>query len=111
MVTTAQDRRQEVLALEPRLLQCADTLTRDATEARALVHDTLDMAKAQDYRPGAGSSNTQVWLFGLLRQRFHSVERDRNYRRLRSAAVTELAEARKREALAEVVAEATRSAF
>jgi DNA-directed RNA polymerase specialized sigma24 family protein len=105
MATTSQDRRQEILALEPRLRLCADTMTRDAGEAHALVHETMAMAKASDYgAPDAG--NAQVWLFGLLRQRFHSVERDRNYRRLRSAAVTELAEARKRQALADVVADA-----
>src|SRR5438128_1125317 len=108
MVTTSQDRRQEILALEPRLRQCADTLTRDAGEAHALLHETLAMAKAHDYGK-AVSGSAQAWVFGLMRRRFHSVERDRNYRRLRSAAVTELAEARKREALAEVVAEAARA--
>jgi DNA-directed RNA polymerase specialized sigma24 family protein len=100
---TASDRRQQILALEPRLLDCADALTRDPSEARALLHETLTIAND----PAYGSAEVvgpEVWVFRLMRQRFYSVERDRDYRRSRSAAVTELGYARKRALLAQAEA-------
>jgi DNA-directed RNA polymerase specialized sigma24 family protein len=100
MTIQAQDRRQQILALEPRLLGCADAMTRDVHEARALVQDTLAAAQERGYGE-ADASTAQTWLFRLMRQRFHSVERDRDYRRSRSAQVTELAYARKREQAAQ----------
>lgn len=100
MTSKATDRRQEILALQPRLLDCAGALTRDAAEARALLHETLTIANDPEHGQAPGAS-TEVWIFRLLRQRFYSVERDRDYRRSRSAAVTELGYARKRALLAQ----------
>lgn len=95
MTMTAHDRRQELLALEPRLSDWAAALTRDAREAGALVRETLAIAGDPDQHP-ADSVSTQVWVHRLLRRCFHSVERDRDYRRSTSAAVTELGSARRR---------------
>lgn len=100
MTTTIDDRRQEILALEPRLLESAQALTGDAQRAKTLVAQTLKIAQAQDYG-AAESSGAQVWVFRLLRQRLHSVERDRDVRRHRSAAVTELGHIQKRGELAQ----------
>ena len=69
-----------MLALEPRLLDCAQTLTRDAGEAQTLVRQTFKLAKDRNYGLAEGG-DAQAWLFRLLRQRFYSVERDRDYRR------------------------------
>ena len=104
MTITVQERGQELLALEPRLRDCADALTRDPAESRALVQETLRIARDPDYDPGEGGAH--VWIFRLLRQRFYSVERDRDYRRSRSAAVTELGYARKRALAAQAAADA-----
>jgi DNA-directed RNA polymerase specialized sigma24 family protein len=102
MTTSLNERRQELLALEPRLRDCADALTRDADESRALVLETLRIARD----PECGESgDPKVWIFRLLRQRFYSVERDRDYRRSRSAAVTELGYARKRALAAQAAAD------
>ena len=65
-------------------------LTHDAIEASELVRDTL--ADAGDGAPQSEVS-TQAWIHGLLRRRFHSVERARIYARSRSAAVTALNDA------------------
>jgi DNA-directed RNA polymerase specialized sigma24 family protein len=80
MTTMIHDRRQEILALEPRLLGCAEALTHDAGEAQALVRQTFKLAKDRNYGLAEGG-NPEVWIFRLLRQRFHSVERDRDSRR------------------------------
>ena len=106
MTVKLHERRQELLALEPRLRDCADTLTRDAAESQALVLETLRITRAPDYDWPEGVS-TQVWIFRLLRQRFYSVERDRDYRRSRSAAVTELGYARKRALQAQAAEDAS----
>ena len=104
MSTKLNERRQELLALEPRLRDCADTLTRDPAESSALVQETLRLARDPEF--GAPEGATQVWIFRLLRQRFYSVERDRDYRRSRSAAVTELGYARKRALAAQAASDA-----
>ena len=96
MTTAAVSPRDTILALEPRLLAFAESLTRDPREAQALVAATLEAAEAAHY--GLGESATPLaWLFRVLRQQFHSVERDRNYRRSRSAVTADLASAKKRE--------------
>ncbi len=89
MITQVHERRQELLALEPRLRDCADGLTRDEAESKALMLETLRIARDPDYVWPVDVS-TQVWIFRLMRQRFHSVERDRDSRRSPSAAVPEL---------------------
>jgi DNA-directed RNA polymerase specialized sigma24 family protein len=99
MTTPIHDRRQDLEALGPHLLAWASALTRDASEARALVQETLLIADDPANGP-ADSVSTQVWIHRLLRRSFHSVERDRSYRRSTSAAVTELGYARKRALLA-----------
>jgi DNA-directed RNA polymerase specialized sigma24 family protein len=94
-INIVSERRQDMLALEPRLIEAAEALTRNAVEARALVVETLAAAEELDY--GASDpSSAQGWIFRLLRQRFHSVERERDYRRSRSALVTQMGEARKK---------------
>lgn len=103
MLTATEDRRDEILALEPRLLEIAQSMTRDANEAHVLVHETLMAAKDLDYGPVEGA---QAWIFRLLRQHFYSVERDRDYRRSRSSVITELGYARKRAMLAKAAAQA-----
>ena len=105
MTIALNERRQELLALESRLRDCADTLTRDPAESEALVLETLRIARDPEF--DAPEAATQVWIFRLLRQRFYSVERDRDYRRSRSAAVTELGYARKRALAAQAAADAT----
>jgi hypothetical protein len=100
-----RDRRQEIQALEARLSDCANTLTHNAAESRALLDETLTIAREPHYGCSERAS-THVLIFRLLRQRFYSVERDRNYRRSRSAAVTELGYARKRAELAKAAAQA-----
>ena len=96
MDITTRDRRQELLALGPSLLGWASALSRDPAEARALVQETLALAEDPAQQPSDDVS-TQTWIHRLLRRSFHSVERDRSYRRSTSAAVTELGSARKRE--------------
>lgn len=104
MTTKMEDRAPALAALEPRLRDCADALTRDPTESMALVQETLRIARdpATDWPDGGA----QAWVFRLLRQRFYSVERDRDYRRSRSAAVTELGYARKRLLAAQAASDA-----
>lgn len=98
-MSNAQARRDEILALEPRLLEAARSLTPDLGQAEILVRQTLHTAIA----PGYGQAEEvppQVWLFRLLRQTFHSVERDRVFRRARSVAAIELGLDRRRAELA-----------
>ncbi len=102
MSITAHDRRQEILALESSLLSWAGALTRDPHEARVLVDETLSVAGDPDQVPGNDES-TRVWLHRLLRRRFHSVVRDRNFRRSRSNPISAVGYARARVQLAEVV--------
>lgn len=76
----------EILELEPRLLECATSLTGDAAQAQALVRETLMIARDPAY--GAGEVvDPQVWIFRLLRQRFHVLGRDQERRRSRVGAL------------------------
>jgi DNA-directed RNA polymerase specialized sigma24 family protein len=103
-MTPTADRSQELLSLEPRLLDLAAALTRDTNEARILVHDTLKIARD----PAYGLTEqvpVQIWIFRLMRQRFYSLDRDRDFRRSRTNFATEHAYARKRAELAKIVAE------
>jgi DNA-directed RNA polymerase specialized sigma24 family protein len=95
MTINGRERRQDVLALEPRILEAASALTRNAAEARALVSATYAAAEELDYGAAEGAA-VEGWMFRLLRQRFHSVERERDYRRPRSALITQMEEAKRR---------------
>jgi len=88
-VPATHDRRQQILALEPRLLDCASSLTPDVNLAQALVRDTLKAARDADYGSAEGG-DPGVWVFRLLRQRFHSLGRDGDRRRSRRALVTDV---------------------
>jgi len=105
MSMTIEQRRDEILALEDRLLESAQSMTRDANEAHVLVAETLMAAKDLDYG-GADPTSAEAWIFRLLRRHFYSVERDRDYRRSRSSVITELGYARKRAMLAKAAAQA-----
>ena len=108
MSSLSPERRQEIMALEPRLLESAIRMTRDANEAKALVAETLAAARAS---PLAVSDEVgvEVWVFRLLRQQFHSLERDRHHRRAVSAFVTDQTYARKRSQLALAASAETRA--
>lgn len=86
------------------MLDWATSLTRDAQEARALVQETLIIARDPTYA-AKEDGDPRVWIFRLLRQRFYSLERDRAFRRSRSAFATEFAYAAKRAVLAQAVAD------
>ena len=105
MISASNERREQILAMEARLLDSAQSMTRDANEAHVLVHETLMAAKDRDYG-AADPSSAQAWIFRLLREHFYSVERDRDYRRSRSSVITELGYARKRAMLAKAAARA-----
>ncbi|WP_158915648.1 hypothetical protein [Caulobacter sp. S45] len=96
MTTVSDDRRSEILALEPSLLDWANALTHDEAEAHALLGRTLLAAMDPSHAP-KGDLSTRAWLHNLLRRSFHSVERDRDNRRFRSAAVTQLGRTQKRD--------------
>ncbi|HEY7851618.1 MAG TPA: hypothetical protein VIB82_01505 [Caulobacteraceae bacterium] len=91
-MTATNSLRRELQDLQPSLDAWAMALTHDAHEASDLVLDTLADADADNAAPEAGVS-TRTWIYGLLRRRFHSVERARVYARSRSAAVTALNDA------------------
>ena len=76
------------MALEPRLLESAIRMTRDANDAKALVAETLSAARASPFAV-SDEVGVEVWVFRLLRQHFHSLERDRHHRRAVSAFVTD----------------------
>ncbi len=103
MSDATHQRREAILALEPRLLGVAQSMTRDAHEAEVLVQETLMAAKDLGYG-AAEAAPAEVWIFTLLRRHFYSVERDRDYRRSRSSVITELGYARKRAMLAKAAA-------
>lgn len=99
MSGVSQERRQEIMALEPRLLEWANRMTRDANEAKALVSETLAAARTSALAAD-DESVVEVWVFRLLRQQFHSLERDRHHRRAVSAFATDQTYARKRSQMA-----------
>jgi hypothetical protein len=87
-----------------RALQWTGAYERADELARALVDETLMLAEDPAHEPG-GDVSTRMWIHRLLRRGFHSIERDRSYRRSTSAAVTELGYARKRLLAAQAEAE------
>ena len=89
MTPSATDLGGQIQALEARLLECATSLTGDTVQAQALVRETLTIARDPAY--GAREVvDPQVWIFRLLRQRFHVLGRDQERRRSRAghAAIT-----------------------
>jgi DNA-directed RNA polymerase specialized sigma24 family protein len=99
MSSASPEKRQEILALEPRLLDWAGRMTRDANEAQALVRETLAAARASALAADDEVA-VEVWVFRLLRQQFHSLERDRHHRRATAAFTTDQTYVRKRSQLA-----------
>lgn len=85
MIPAAPDMGRQIQALEARLLQSATSLTGDTVQAEALVRETLTIASDPAYAAGE-VVDPQVWLFRLLRQRFHVLGRDQERRRSRVAA-------------------------
>ncbi len=77
MSTQFEKLRQEILALQPALVDSAIRLAGDESEAHALVDQVVLEALATGESRGSGSGDTRVWLFGLLRSTFHSVSRRR----------------------------------
>jgi DNA-directed RNA polymerase specialized sigma24 family protein len=82
-------------------LSWAHVLTRDPREADVLVRETLVVARRGDEGPRDAES-VRIWLHRLLRRRFHSVERDRNFRRSRSNPISAVGYARERVTLTEI---------
>ncbi|HUO13113.1 MAG TPA: sigma factor [Caulobacteraceae bacterium] len=77
MSANSETRRQEILGLQPALMQSAVRLTGDDNEAHDLVHLTMIEALALDASGDAAGGDTRAWMFGLLRSTFHSVARRR----------------------------------
>jgi DNA-directed RNA polymerase specialized sigma24 family protein len=75
--------RQEILELQPALMLSAVRLTGDDNEAHNLVHRTMIDALALCETCGADSGDSRVWMFGLLRNTFHSIARRRSVRQER----------------------------
>jgi hypothetical protein len=82
---THEDRA--ALRLQSALLASATGLTKDPVEAQALV--ALTLAKADSARA------SQVQLYRMLRETYHSIERSRSRRPARDAVVTAMAAANK----------------
>ncbi len=64
----------------------AISLTHDPVQARTLVAETLTIARDPEHAAGE-VVDAQVWMFRLLRQRFHVLGRDQERRRSRAGAV------------------------
>ncbi|HEY1426873.1 MAG TPA: hypothetical protein VGF50_09400 [Caulobacteraceae bacterium] len=75
--------RQEILGLEGPLLTYAVQVCEDPEEARTLVELTL--RTALDGEPPRVGGDTRLWLFGLMRNAFHSVARRQSIMRERRA--------------------------
>ncbi len=76
------DAHQRLMLLEPMLKASALRLTPDEAVADDLVSRTLVVALAESHRPTA-DVELRVWLSGLLRRSFHSIERGRGARPMR----------------------------
>ena len=76
--------RLEILGLEGPLLSYAVQVCDSAEEARGLVELTLRTALDGVECPRAGA-DTRLWLFGLMRNAFHSVARRQAVSRERRA--------------------------
>jgi DNA-directed RNA polymerase specialized sigma24 family protein len=81
-------------ALQSALLRSAIALTNDPVEAKALVTQTLLKAD-EEHRAGRAPPASQVQLFRMFRETYHSIERSRSRRPPRDAVVTALALANK----------------
>ena len=77
-------RARDETTIKAALLRSAMALVQDPAEAQALVEQTLVSA-------GSPSRLSQMQLFRLLRQTYHSIERSRRRRPMRDALVTSLA--------------------
>ena len=84
MTSELIDLRQEILALEAPLQTYAARLAEDDDEARELFQFTMRAALDGEARPPDGR-DTRLWLFGLMRNAFHSVARRRTTLRERGA--------------------------
>jgi DNA-directed RNA polymerase specialized sigma24 family protein len=80
--------RQEILALQPALMDCATRMSRDENEAHHLVHLTMVEAFAAGETRDAPDADTRAWLFGIMRSTFHSVARRRSARQERGHYAT-----------------------
>jgi len=79
------DLRDDILGLEGPLLIYATEACESVDEAKDLVRRTLQIALDGGVRPPAGG-DTKLWLFGLMRNAFHSVARRQSISRERGAA-------------------------
>ncbi|HEY3799544.1 MAG TPA: hypothetical protein VGL58_14420 [Caulobacteraceae bacterium] len=84
-MTTETELRREILGLEDQLLIYARRLTQEDGEAEQLVQRTLQAALEEGVSPPEGGAML-VWLYGLTRKVFHSVERRRSTSRERGTA-------------------------
>jgi DNA-directed RNA polymerase specialized sigma24 family protein len=85
MTPDLTDLREEILGLQGPLQVYASRLSEDDEEARDLFHFAMRTALDGGARPPEGH-DTKLWLFGLMRQAFHSVARRRAASRERGAA-------------------------
>lgn len=85
MLPETIDLRQEILGLQGPLQDYANRLAEDDAGARDLFDFTMRMALDDEARPPEGH-DTKLWLFGLMRQAFHSVARRRGASRGRGFA-------------------------
>lgn len=80
--------RQEILTLQPALMECAARLSRDENEAHHLVHLTMVEAFSAGETRVDPDADTRAWLFGIMRATFHSVARRRSARNERGHYAT-----------------------
>ncbi len=80
--------REEILTLQPALMECANRLARDENEAHNLVHLTMVEAFSAGETRADPDADTRLWLFGILRSTFHSVARRRSARQERGHYAT-----------------------
>ena len=79
------DLHQRILGLQEQLRTYAAGLSEDDHEAHELFQFTMRSALDGGARPPAGG-DTKLWLFGLMRNAFHSVARRREMMRERGSA-------------------------
>src|SRR5450631_8377 len=75
--------RQEILTLQPALMESATRMSRDENEAHHLVHLTMVEAFSAGETRADPDADTRAWVFGILRSTFHSVPRPRSARQER----------------------------
>jgi DNA-directed RNA polymerase specialized sigma24 family protein len=81
--------REEILTLEPALMETATRMSRDEIEAQHLVQLTLTEAFAAGETRADPDADTRLWVFGILRSTFHSVARRRSVRQERGHYATQ----------------------